>query len=147
MEIFEDITSVDETYYNNCFDKNIIDNKYKYYQEIINLLELNNKRSERDKFIDKVDDIFNIISGDHFRTVYSMGKIDKLQFYDDKKINTKLLLGKLNSIFDNFGVSLKYHKSGDYDKRIFYYKLEPIKILPKKYKDYFNFLYKSIYSA
>jgi hypothetical protein len=146
FEIFEDITTVDETYYNNCFDKNILDNKYKYYQDLINLLELNNKRLERDKFIDKVDNIFNIISGDHFRTIYSMGKIDKLQFYEDGKINTKLLLGKLNSIFDNFGVQIKNHQCYNNGERDYYYKLESIKILPKKYRDYFNFMYKSIYS-
>ena len=112
---------------------------------MINLLELNDKRLERDKFIEKVDKIFDIICNEHFRTIYSMGKIDKSQFYNGKDINTKLLLGKLNSIFDNFGVNLKSYKNGNNDNRTYYYKLEPIKILPKKYKDYFNFMYKSIY--
>jgi hypothetical protein len=103
------------------------------------------KRLERNKFIEKVDKIIDIICNEYFRTIYSMGKIDKSQFYNDKVINTKLLLGKINSIFDNFGVNLKHHKYYDNNKRDYYYKLEPIKILPKKYKDYFNFMYKSIY--
>ena len=44
----------------------IIENKQKYYMELINLLELNNKKLERDKFIDKVDDILNIINDNVF---------------------------------------------------------------------------------
>ena len=35
--------------------------------ELINLLELNNKKLERDKFIDKVDDILNIINDNLIR--------------------------------------------------------------------------------
>ena len=44
----------------------IIENKQKYYMELINLLELNNKKLERDKFIDKVYDILNIINDNVF---------------------------------------------------------------------------------
>ena len=81
-----------------------------------------------------------------FRTIFNMSAIDKAQLYEDEKINTKLLLGKLNSIFDNFGIQIKKNQTGDNNNRKYYYKLEPLKFLPKKYKDYFNFLYKSIYA-
>ena len=118
--------------------------------ELINLLELNNKKLERDKFIEKVDDILNIINDNVFRTLFNTSKIDKAELYDneniEKKISTKLLLGKLNSIFDNFGIQIKKNQTGDNNNRKYYYKLEPLKFLPKKYKDYFNFLYKSIYA-
>jgi hypothetical protein len=88
----------------------------------------------------KIDDIF--------RTTFNMNKFDKTLLYNnDNNVNTKLLLGKLNTIFDNFGVCLKLIKTGDNDNRQNFYILEPINILPKKYKDYFYFMYKSIYSC
>ncbi len=34
FEIFDDIKTIDEKYHNNCFDKNIIEKKYKYYLRI-----------------------------------------------------------------------------------------------------------------
>ncbi len=74
-----------------------------------------------------------------------MNKFDKTILYttDNTIINTNLLLGKLNTIFDNFGVCLKLIKMGDNNNRQNFYILEPINILPKKYKDYFYFMYKS----
>jgi hypothetical protein len=68
-----------------------------------------------------------------------------IQLYENEKINTKLLLGRINSIFDNFGIQIKSVKTRDNNIRKYYYKLEPLKFLPKKYKEYFNLLYKSIY--
>ena len=117
--------------------------------ELINLLELNNKKLERDRFIEKVDSILNIINDNVFRTLFNTNKIDKAELYDDenieRKISTKLLLGKINSIFDNFGIQMKSFKTGDNNNRKYYYKLEPLNFMPKKYIDYFKLLYKSIY--
>jgi hypothetical protein len=147
FKIYDDILTIDENYHNNCFDKKIIDNKHKYYLELINLLELNNKRLDRDVLINKVDDIFKIIDNDLFRITFNTSKLDKSQFYKDNEINTKLLLAKINGILDNFGVSLKLYKKGDNNYRQYYYKLECLNFMPKKYKDYFNFLYKSVYEC
>jgi hypothetical protein len=122
----------------------IIENKQKYYMEFINLLELNNKKLEEIKFIDKVDDILNIINDNVFRTLFNTNKIDKTELYDDEnietKINTKLLLGKINSIFDNFGIQMKSFKTGDNNNRKYYYKLKPLHFMPKKYIDYFKLI-------
>ena len=99
---------------------------------------MNNKKLDKEVFINKIDDICNILNNDIFRTTFNMNKFDKTLLYTkDDTINTKLLLGKLNSIFDNFGVCMKLIKTGDNDNRQNFYILEPIKILPKKYKDFF----------
>ena len=145
---YEEITTLDEKYYNNSFDKKILDTKHKYYSDLINLLDLNNKKLDKDEFINKIDDVCNILNNEIFRTTFNMNKFDKTILYTkDDTINTKLLLGKLNTIFDNFGVCLKLKQTGDIDNRQNFYILEPINILPKKYKDYFYFMYKSIYTS
>jgi hypothetical protein len=152
FEIFDDITTIDDNYYTNCFDKKIIENKHKYYLELIDLLKLNDKKLDRYDLIKKFDNIYEIINNNEFRMTFrmtfNMGKIDKQQLYEDGngKVNTKLLLGKLNGVLDNFGIQMKSFKSGDNDNRKYYYKLEPLKYLPKKYIEYFNFMYKSIYN-
>jgi hypothetical protein len=146
FEIFDDITSIDENYYTNCFDQKIIEYKHKYYLELIDLLELNDKKLDRDDLIKKFNNIYEIINNNEFRMTFNMGRIDKQQLYEDGKVNTKLLLGKLNGILDNFGIQMKSFKSGDNDNRKYYYKLEPLNFLPKKYIEYFNFMYKSIYN-
>ncbi len=91
----------------------------------------------------------NIINDNVFRTLFNTNKIDKTELCDDKnietKINTKLLLGKINSIFDNFGIQIKKIQTGNNNNRKYYYKLEPLNFMPKKYIDYFKLLYKSIY--
>jgi hypothetical protein len=145
FKIFDDITTIDDNYYNNCFDKKIIENKHKYYLNLMNLLELNDKKLDRDDLIKKFDNIYEILNNNIFRITFNMGKLDKQQFYENKKVNTKLLLGKLNGILDNFGIQMKSIKEGNNDNRKYYYKLEPLKFLPKKYIEYFNFMYKSVY--
>ena len=40
---------------------------------------------------------------------------------------------------------MKSFKTGDNNNRKYYYKLEPLNFMPKKYIDYFKLLYKSIY--
>jgi hypothetical protein len=148
LGIYEEITTLDEKYYNNSFDKKILDGKYKYYSDLINLLDLNNKKLDKNEFINKIDDVCNILNNDIFRTTFNMNKFDKTLLYTkESTVNIKLLLGKLNTIFDNFGVYMKLIKKGNNDNRQNFYILEPIKILPKKYKDFFNFMYKSIYSC
>jgi hypothetical protein len=145
FEIFDDITTLDDDYYSNCFDKKIIENKHKYYLDLMNLLELNDKKLDRDELIHKFDDIYKIISNNEFRMTFNMGKLDKQQLYEDNEVNTKLLLGKLNGILDNFGICMKKFQTGDNNNRKYFYKLEPLKFLPKKYIEYFNFMYKSVY--
>ena len=54
-------------------------------------------------------------------------------------------MGKLNGIFDDFGICMKKFQSGKNNNRKYYYKLEPLNFLPKKYIEYFNYLYKSAY--
>ena len=145
FEIFDDITTIDENYHNNSFDKKIIENKHKYYLELMNLLELNDKKLDRNDLINKIDNIYDILNNNIFRMTFNMGKLDKQQFYDNKEVNTKLLLGKLNGILDNFGIQMKLFQTGNNDNRKNYYKLEPLKYLPKKYIEYFKFMYKSVY--
>ncbi len=75
----------------------------------MNLLELNDKKLDRNELIKKTDKICEILNNDTFRTTFNTSKLDKNKLYgDDKKVNTKLLLGKLNTIFDDFGIQLKY---------------------------------------
>lgn len=145
FEIFYDITTIDDNYHSNCFDKKIIENKHKYYLDLMNILELNDKKLDRDDLIKKFDNIYEIINDNIFRITFNTNKIDRQQFYEDNKVNTKLLLGKLNGIFDDFGICMKSIKSGDNDNRKYYYKLEPLNFLPKKYIEYFKYLYKSVY--
>jgi hypothetical protein len=145
FEIFDDITTVDKNYHNNCFDQKIIENKHKYYLELMGLLELNDKKLDRDELIKKIDNICEIINNNIFKITFNMGGIDKQQLYKDEEVNTKLLLGKLNGILDNFGIYMKTIKNGNNDHRKYYYKLEPLKFLPKKYIEYFRFMYKSVY--
>jgi len=144
--IYDDITTMDITYYDNCFDNKIIQNKHKYYLDLINLLELNNKKLSKNDFINKISDVCNIINNDVFRATFNMGKFDKNQLYEENNVNTKLLLGKLNTIMDDFGVCIKKVQTGDNNNRKYYYKLEPLNYLPKKYIQYFNFMYKSVYN-
>ena len=66
---------------------------------------------------------------------FNMTKFDKQQIYENNNINTKLL-------FDNFGFNLKYNKTGKNDNRKFYYSLEPLKILPKTYINFYKSLCK-----
>ena len=146
FRIFDDITTMDIAYYNNCFDNKIIENKHKYYLDLINLLELNNKRLSKDDFINKIGDICKIINNDVFRATFNIGKFDKNQLYNEDGVNTKLLLGKLNTILDDFGVSIKKIQTGNNNNRYYFYKLEPLKYLPKKYIQYFKFMYKSVYN-
>ena len=111
----------------------------------MNLLELNDKKLDREDLIKKFDKIYEIINDNIFRITFNTNKIDKQQLYEDNKVNTKLLLGKLNGILDNYGIQMKSFKIGNNDNRKYYYKLEPLKFLPKKYIEYFKFMYKSVY--
>jgi hypothetical protein len=67
-----------------------------------------------------------------------MGKFDKNQLYNEDDINTKLLLGKLNTILGDFGVSIKSCKEGNNDNRKYFYKLELLKYLPKNISNILN---------
>ena len=145
FEIYDDITTIDDNYHNNSFDKKIIDNKHKYYLDLMNILELNDKKLDRDDLIKKFNNIYEILNNNIFRITFSMGKLDRQQLYEDNKVNTKLLLGKLNGILDNFGICMKLFQTGDNNNRKNYYKLEPLKFLPKKYIEYFKYMYKSVY--
>ena len=52
----------------------------------------------KDKFINKIDDICDILNNDNFRMTFNMTKFDKQQIYENNNINTKLLLSKINNI-------------------------------------------------
>ncbi len=97
FEIYDDITTIYDNYHNNCFDKKIIENKHKYYLDLMSLLELNDKKLDRDDFIKKFDNIYEILNNNIFRITFT-NKIDRQQLYEDGKVNTKLLLGKLNGL-------------------------------------------------
>ena len=95
------IEKIDEKYYNNSFNKNIIELKHNFFIQIEKLLKEKDGIINKDVLTKKKDDILTIINDKAFKTVYNTRTIN------DKDATPKKLLGSISSVFENFGVHIE----------------------------------------
>jgi hypothetical protein len=135
-EINKNVESLDEKYFNNKFDKKIIETKYKYFLQLENILKEKDGKIDKDILTNKKDDLVNIFNSKEFKIVFEQRTI--------KETTPKKLLGSLNSVYNMFGLELEnIRESGGNIK----YKKEHLEIklmdcIPKCYVDYEEYINK-----
>lgn len=97
-EINKNIEKLDESYYNNKFDKKIIEAKYKYFVQLENILKVENGQINKDILTDKKDELLNIFNSKEFKILFEHRTI--------KEATIKKLLGSINSVYNLYGLEI-----------------------------------------
>jgi hypothetical protein len=130
-EITKNIETLDEKYYNNKFDKKIIETKYKYFQQLQKILKIKDGKIDKDILTDRKDDLLNIFNDTEFKVIFETRSI--------KDSTNKKILGSINSVYNDYGLKINNIKgttNNDNNKRIGYLKVDNMECIPKCYNDY-----------
>jgi hypothetical protein len=131
QEITKNIEALDEKYYNNKFDKKIIESKYKYFQQLQKIMKVKDGKIDKDILTDRKDDLLKIFNDKEFKVIFESRSINDA--------TPKKLLGSLNSIYNNYGLEInnKYETTNNKDnKRNGYLEVNNMDCIPTCYNDY-----------
>ena len=131
------IENLDSKYYNNKFDKKIIQDKYKYFEKLQNIMKDKNNVIDKDILTNKKDELLEIFNDKKFKVIF--------ESRDIKDATPKKLLGSLNSVYNMFGYELNNNRESSSSKdRTFNIKIDIMDCIPKHYIDYEEYLNKHI---
>ena len=127
-EINKNIETLDEKYYNNKFDKKIIETKYKYFQQLQKILKVKDGIINKDILIDRKDDLLNIFNDKEFKVIFETRTI--------KDVTPKKLIGSINSVYNDYGLEVNSIREGTSKKRTEHLEVDNMDCVPKCYNDY-----------
>lgn len=136
-EINKNVESLDKKYYNNNFDKKIIETKYKYFLQLEKMMKEKNGRIDKEFLTNKKDDLVKIFNSKEFKNIFEQKAIIE--------VTPKKLLGSINSVYNMFGVEIKnvYETTNDKDnKRKGHLQIKKMDCIPKCYVDYEEYINK-----
>lgn len=138
------ISTLDNKYLGNNFDKKVIAIKYNYYNKLVDIIGVRNKEIKREELIDQLPKTKDIFNDAKFRASFGTSTIENIN-NDDGSVNTLLLIQRLNTVFNSFGYKLETIKHGKTMKdRTYTYKLNLMDIIPKHYNDFIDFANKNL---
>ena len=130
-EITKNIETLDEKYYNNKFDKKIIESKYKYFQQLQKILKVKDGKINKDILTDRKDDLLKIFNDKEFKVIFETRTI--------KDATPKKLLGSLNSVYKDYGLeinNIQETTTNKDNKRNEHLEVNNMDCIPKCYNDY-----------
>ena len=127
-EITKNIETLDEKYYNNKFDKKIIESKYKYFQQLQKILKVKDGKIDKDILTDRKDDLLKIFNDKEFKVIFETRTI--------KDATPKKLLGSLNSVYNDYGLEVNSIQTGTSKNRTEHLETNNMDCIPKCYNDY-----------
>jgi len=136
-EINKNIKSLDEKYYNNKFDKKIIETKYKYFLQLEKILKEKDNKIKKNILTDKKDELINIFNCKEFKLVFEQRAI--------KEATNKKILSLINSVYGMFGLEIKNVQettNNEDNKRNEHLETKLMDCIPKCYIDYEEYIKK-----
>jgi hypothetical protein len=127
-EINKNIESLDEKYYNNKFDKKIIETKYKYFQQLQKILKVKDGKIDKDILTERKDDLINIFNDKEFKVIFETRTI--------KDATPKKLVGSINSVYNDYGLEVNNIRMGTSKNRTEHLEIDNMECIPKCYNDY-----------
>jgi hypothetical protein len=136
-EINKNVETLDEKYYNNKFDKKIIENKHKIFLQLEDIMKEKDGKIDKELLTTKKDDLVNIFNSKEFKIIFEQRTI--------KEATPKKLLGSLNSVYNMFGMEIEniYETQNNKDgKRKGHLEVKKMDCIPKCYTDYEQYINK-----
>jgi hypothetical protein len=130
------INKIDNVYYANKFDKNIIEAKFKFFQDLQKIMKVKDGKVDKDILKDQKDELVKIFNDKKFKTVFDTRIIEKT--------TPKKLLGSLNTVYDAFGMEIKSKQDGNGKHRTEYLIVKKMDCIPESYVSYEKYLKKHI---
>jgi len=135
-EITKNVESLDEKYYNNKFDKKIIETKYKYFQKLQKILKIKNGKIDKEILTDRKEDLLNIFNDKQFKVIFETRTINEA--------TPKKLLGCLNSVYNDYGLEINNIKEGNSKNRTEHLEVDNMDCIPTCYNDYEEYIKKFV---
>lgn len=135
----KNVESLDTKYYNNKFDKKIIELKHKYFTQLENILKDKNGIINKNVLVEKKDDLIKIFNNNEFKLIFEERTlIEPTQ---------KKIIGSINKVYNTFGMEVYNIQSGTSKNRIEHLEINKMDCIPLCYVDYEEYVNKYKYDC